>query len=555
MVNTTSKSFWCLRYIKSMYKRIVIFFSLFMLSISLLILKIYSISDGGWLCDAAANQSTYRLDVAKLRGTIYDCRLNPMTGIKKTNVAAVFPCIESEMALDRIIKDDQRKDVFNMQSSGQPFKINIDKNDINCPYINVFRVPVRYTEDPLAVHIIGYIDEAGKGVCGIEDSYNDYLSNTGSCISVKYKVDALDRVLEGENIKVEDKSYLDTKGVVLTLDTRLQQISEKAAKRYIKKGAVIISEVPTCKIRACVSVPDYCPNDIEKYLNSEDCPLLNRAFCAYNVGSIFKLVTAATALENGLSKDYRYNCTGSIKVDDTDFNCFNGKGHDNIDMKEAIAYSCNSYFVNVSDKITGEQILNMSRKLGFGSLSELAPNMFSKKGNLPTQESLKDKKTMANFSFGQGTLLATPIQISGLINTIASDGKYCSPSLVEGLVNENLQFIKKYNDRLQARVISENTAKCLKDFMRASIEEGTSVKGKPQNGDAGAKTSTAETGIQIDGKNVIQAWYAGFYPFEKPKYSIVVLAEDAVGGGGSCGPVFKQIIDDIYNEMPGALLS
>lgn len=538
-----------------MYKRIVIFFSLLMLSISLLILKIYSISNGNWLCDAATNQSTYRLDIAKLRGTIYDCKLKPMTGIKKNNVAAVYPCAESELALDKVIKDDDRKNIFDMQSQGKPFKVNLDKVDINCPYINIFKIPVRYTEDPLAVHVIGYIDQAGKGVCGIEKSYDDYLSSTGSYVSVKYKVDALDRVLEGENIKVEDKSYLDTKGVVLTLDTRLQQISQKAAKRYIKKGAVIISEVPTCKIRACVSVPDYSPCNIEKCLNSEDSPLLNRAFSAYNIGSIFKLVTAATALESGVSKDYKYDCCGSIKVEDTSFSCFNGKGHGDIDMKQAISYSCNSYFVNISDKITKEQILDMSKKLGFGSLCELSPNMFSEKGNLPTKNSLKDKKTMANFSFGQGTLLATPIQIAGLINTIASSGKYCPPSLVEGMVNENLQFVKKYDDKLQTQVMSEYTADCLKEFMKASIEEGTSIKGKPQNGNAAAKTSTAETGIKIGDKNVIQAWYAGFYPFENPKYSIVVLAEDAIGGGESCGPVFKQIIDDIYNEMPGALLS
>ena len=150
----------------------------------------------------------------------------------------------------------------------------------------------------------------------------------------------------------------------------------------------------------------------------------------------------------------------------------------------------------------------------------------------------------------QLTLMASPIQISGLINAIASGGEYTTPTLIKGLVNENLNFINITRAENPIRVIKEDTAEKLKGYMKASIEYGTSLRGKPESIEAAAKTSTAETGIVVDGKKVIQAWYAGFFPFEKPRYSIVVLSEDASGGGESCGPVFKEIVDRMNKEIP-----
>ena len=82
--------------------------------------------------------------------------------------------------------------------------------------------------------------------------------------------------------------------------------------------------------------------------------------------------------------------------------------------------------------------------------------------------------------------------------------------------------------------------------MRSSVEFGTSSQGKPEEGGAGAKTATAETGVKIGDEELDQAWYAGFYPAQNPKYVIVVFAEDGEGGGRSCGPVFKQIADQLH---------
>ena len=86
--------------------------------------------------------------------------------------------------------------------------------------------------------------------------------------------------------------------------------------------------------------------------------------------------------------------------------------------------------------------------------------------------------------------------------------------------------------------------------MRCAVEHGTAQKGKPEKTEAAAKTSTAQTGIVENGRRIEQSWIAGMFPVESPKYCIVVLSEDGSGGGESCGPVFKEIIERMYRETP-----
>lgn len=518
-----------------------------MISFSVIIFKIYFISHGNWLFNVAQNQHSYNLEIANLRGNIYDYRCKLLTGRTSFNIAAVKPCISSMNALSTILSKKEMEEIFAISKDNKPFKLNLIDKDINSAGIDVFKIPNRYSEYQLCPHIIGYIDCEGQGVCGIERAFNEYLSNTGSSISVKYRVDALNKVIDDNKRIIDDKSYLKTKGVVLTIDSRLQKIVQDVSKKYLDKGAVIITEVPNCKIRALASFPDFSPNNIGDVLNDSKSPLLNRAFLSYNIGSIFKLVTSSAALELGYPYKLQYNCEGYSNVENLRFNCFNGNKHGYIDMKNAIAYSCNSYFVDISRNLSPKKLLEVCDDFGFGKSIELAPSLCSESGNLPKEEELKNPNVMANISFGQGSLMCTPIQISALINVIASKGQYTEPSLVEGFIDENL-VIEPYNHNIETKqVISKKTADILKEGMIASAEYGTSKKGKPDNISCAAKTATAETGIKSkDNKEVIQAWYAGFFPLDNPKYSVVILAEDAIGGGESCGPTFRDIVSSIY---------
>ncbi len=532
-----------------MFKRTVIFFSLIMLCICIMMFKLDNISNGGELRDAAVCQHSYKLKVSEVRGTIYDCRNYPLVNQRSKLMAAVVPNVQTINKLSEIVPKSEFPKVCEYISYNRPFSTQVNAG-IKTDDIDIFKVPIRYSGITLAPHIIGYIDSNKNGVFGIEKAYNDFLSEGNQAICVKYNVDASNRILTGENKIIDDKSYMSSKGVVLNIDKRIQSLAEEVSSKYLEKGAVVITQVPNCEIRACVSLPNFMPQSVSDYLNDKNSPLINRAACQYNVGSVFKLITVATALEKGIRDNYIYECKGGIEVEDRVFHCFNGKPHKGINMEEAIAYSCNTYFVDLIQHMNPNSVADMSRKFGLGKSIELAPGMFTAQGNIPNSKELEDEKNAANFSFGQGSLMASPIQISGLINAIASNGEYTTPTLIKGLVNENLHFIDIPKPENPNRVIKKDTAEKLKGYMKASIEYGTSLRGKPESVEAAAKTSTAETGIVVDGKKVIQAWYAGFFPFEKPKYSIVVLSEDASGGGESCGPVFKEIVDRMNKEIP-----
>lgn len=531
-----------------MAKRTAIIFEVFLLCMFLCVLVLYGLTSGTQLAATAEKQITYKLVVANTRGTIYDCHKVALTGGDNVITAAIAPSVEAAAALNKILPQKTRESIYPSLTSGKPFSLKLPQS-VTAEGIDSFYLKKRYMQPQLAVHAIGYLDGNGAGASGIEKAFNTQLQKDQGQITVTYKVDALNRVLGGEDKKISDTSYLQNKGVVLTLDKTIQEIAEKAAKKYLKQAAVLVTEVPSCKIRAMVSLPDYSPDDVASALKAEGSPLINRCMSAYNVGSVFKLVSASAALEYGISPDTRYTCTGAINVDGGLFHCFNGESHGSETMGNAIAQSCNSYFVNLMQLVPQSQFLLMAQNMGFGRSFQIAPGMSSSAGNLPTLKSLKIPRALANFSFGQGDLTATPLQISAMVNAVASGGSFTQPSLYEGLVDENLKYTAKAQEQSTIRVISPETADLLRGYMKNSIDVGTSKKGKPTTVQAGAKTATAQTGRYVNGVEAVESWFAGFFPYDNPKYVITVFAQGGTGGGATCGPVFKEISDALYDKM------
>lgn len=532
-----------------MYKRISILFGLFMFLFCGMFFMIDYLSNKENLRDVALNQQSYNLKISDVRGNIYDCNNKLLVNKEKKLIAAVIPCTESLTALTGVVEDSKKEELYSKCSKNVPFTIEIMK-PVKCQYVKIFEVPIRFSGITLAPHIIGYLSGDKIGVCGIEREYNDYLSGKDQCICVKYDINAAGKLLSGKKEFIKDKSYLNSKGIVLNIDEKIQTIAEETAGKYIDRGAVIVSEVPNCELRACVSVPGFSPQNIVPYLNDKNSPLLNRILTSFNLGSIFKIITSASAIEYGIDSNFVYDCRGSNKVEDATFRCYGGKKHGEINMEQAMAYSCNGYFVELIKKIPPNFILKMSKKFRLGHKIKITPEMISSGGVLPSLESLENIKTLANFSFGQGKLMATPLQVIGIVNSVASGGIYFNPKLIKGLCDENMKIVNKKIIRDEReRIISENTANKLKDYMRASVEYGTSLKCQSEFVTAGAKTSTAQTGIVENNKKIEQSWIAGFFPFDKPKYCIVVLSEAGRGGGESCGPVFKEISERITTEI------
>lgn len=527
-----------------MKKRAVISFCLIIVFTFGMTFRVLYLTEGEQLAQAAQRQSTYRLDVAETRGTIYDCNQLPLTNSKKVWKAVVFPTPMALSGLSDVLGRLEAKTIMERLQSGKPIIVDVPAEIRDCEGIYCFQVPQHYTEEQTAVHLIGYLDSEGVGVSGIEEAYNELLSGDYH-VRVSYKVDAVGRVLTGGSVEISDTIAESQKGIALTIDRDIQKIAETAANELLETGSVVIMEVSTGKIKAMASTPGFSPDNVSESLENTHSPMLNRTLESYNVGSIFKLVAAQAALEKGVSLDYL--CTGTTDYAEHTFQCINRTAHGQLDMQGAVANSCNCYFIHLSELIGADKLLSTAQKMGFGASIQLAPGIASLKGQLPTLKSLEAPAALANFSFGQGDLMATPLQIAAYINTIAANGIYRTPTLIEGTVDERGRLTKTGQATEPKQLMSMSTAIQLQQFMIAAVQDGGAYTGAPETGGAGAKTATAETGWVQDGHAVIQAWYAGYFPSDTPKYTIVVLAEDGTTGSGTCGPVFKKIADDIQS--------
>lgn len=531
-------------------KRITTLFAALMGGFFLCILGVLTAAfHGEELSQAAARQSTYELAVSRPRGDFYDCKGQKLTGRNQQALAAVAPTIEAAATLTNLVTGEYRTAIASALSNGTPFLARVPFGTESSAGIDVFSVLDRYTEDQPASNLIGYLDGKGNGAAGLERVFNSVLQLDG-LLKVTYSVDASDRVVNGVEREISDNREEAEQGVVLTIDRRIQQIAEQACEDILESGAVVVTEVGTGEIKALVSLPSLHPDNIAQDLENPDSPLINKAFASYNVGSVFKLVSAAAALEEGISPEYVYDCTGSIEVDGQKFKCFDGIAHGVVTMEEAIAESCNGYFVSLMQQVDPTVFLETARKLGFGQGTEFTSGFCSDAGTLPNEKSLLVKKALANFSFGQGELTATPIQVAAMTNTIASGGTYRDLSLIKGIVSlEDGTYNFQQPAGEKQTVLSQKTCKLLRAYMTTAVKEGTAASGAPKETTAAAKTGTAQTGRNSEeGEEIVQLWYTGFFPAETPRYTVTVLRAERAGNGRECARVFQKIADEMESQ-------
>lgn len=526
-------------------------YALFCILSAFLVAAVFSIANVSGSAEyvaAAEGQSVYQLNVAQTRGGIYDCRLRPLVSEKKHWVAAVAPTIEAIGALEKATNGKYRQRLAAALEDGKPFLIPLEQ-EVDSPFIDMFRVPERYSENQLAPHIIGYLDGMGSGVSGVELAMNDVLEDHSGKALVYYQVDALGRVVAGGDRQAVDTLRESQGGAVLTLDADIQSLIQEVSGS-LGRGAVVVTEVPGCEIRGLASFPDYSPASVEAAARDPDSPLVNRAFCAYAPGSVFKLVSAAAKLESGETTE-EYNCTGSINAGGLLFHCIDGRAHGKVNLQEALEKSCNCYFINCARTLGGQTVLNTAYNLGLGVEQEFGRGLFSEPGNLPEAVSLENARALANFAFGQGELTVTPVQMCGMINAIASGGVYSTPKLIAGTVNSDMKLTEAQSVTDKAlRVTSALTAGALQNYMESTALEGTAVSGAPDNCTAGIKTGTAQTGVYEGTEELLHFWYCGYVCDETgPRYCITVLRESVTEDHGVTARVFRRVAEGLGGLM------
>ncbi len=528
-----------------MQRRMTLVAAMLVMGYTLLVAVVAVHMKNGGYAQTALQQRNDTVIAAKAEGYIYDRNFRPLVNCETACYAVVQPTQEAIAQLLPHMEDVNA--VIDGIRSGKPFSCRVDEGIPDCEDIIVMQVPQRRPKRQLAQHVIGYTSD-GMGVTGLESDYNSILRSKEDTAGVTFTVDALGQVLRGIS-PVVSPIHNSNGSVVTTLDAEIQQICEEAGSG-IQKGAIVVMNVENGDILAMASFPNYSPDRLVEAIADENSPLINRCLYTYSVGSIFKLVTAAAAYNQGLIR-FACECTGKTEVAGQLFRCHDWRGHGLVNMEQAMIYSCNSYFVEMSRFVQPDNMRSVAQDLGFGTQIALTRSIVSAGGTLPTQENLELPAEMANFCFGQGFLTASPLQINQMTCAIANDGEMPLARLIAGYSLDG-KSIENEKPPMYAKSLPRNAAYFLQGLMISAINENEESNAVPAYVYAAAKTSTAQTGrYDEEGNEYCHAWITGYFPLDEPKYAVTVLVEDGGYGNDAAAPIFREIADRVTLECDG----
>ena len=520
-------------------KRVLAVYAALLLGFAVVLCRLYLLALHPAYAARAAAQSTVTLQLPARRGNFYDAQGQLLTGLEERWQVVCFPGQGNYDRLYACTDATGQALLYRSRSRAAPFLLEVSCDPARLG-LTGYPAARRYAAVPLCQHLLGYLDGTDHGAAGLEKALDAVLSGTGENSSLVCAVTAQGTLRTGETARLlqADSGAL---GVQLTISRPVQRAVEAVAASTMTSGCILVLDTATAAVRASVSVPCYDPENLADSLQAENSPFLNRALQSYAVGSVFKPVLAAAALEQGILPEYE--CTGAMVVDGQIFRCAGGVPHGTVDMTAALEKSCNGYFIRLGQQLGAETLLQMSRQLGFGQEVPVAGALHADAGKLPSAGELAQSGQLANFSFGQGGLLASPVQIAAIMNTIASGGVYRTPFFVCGSVDETdgtpLETLAHPQSR---RVMSAENAALLRKMLQQVVEEGTAQDAAWLEEGAGGKTGTAQTGqFTPDGTERKNLWFAGFYPAQQPRYTIVVLQDGQVSTEHSSAAIFARL--------------
>lgn len=509
--------------------------------------RIYWISTDTAYAASAGGQSISETWLPRARGNFYDRAGRPLTGTQRSWYALCIPGDSSYATLFPYVPFAAQNELYARRNSMTPFLIEVDR-DLRPNGVYAVSVAQRYLPNPIARHMIGYLDGEGVGVSGLELAYEELLAASGDSVAITCTTTAQGSLMTGTEPQIGTRTAGTAQGVQLTLDADIQRACEAVAARCLPRGCILVMEVGTGNLLASVSMPEFDPNDIASSIVADDTSLINRPLASFSAGSVFKVVLALAAYRAGYSW-FTHDCTGSVAVGDQTFRCAEGRAHGLVNLRGALEQSCNCYFIELGRALGGQRILQAAQDLGFGRAAALAPGLRSAEGSLPDPETLADPNEgqLAMFAFGQGALTVTPLQITAMMQAIAGDGTWYPPQLVAGVVAQDTLAIQgTFAAAEPTRVCDADTARVLRSMLIDVVAEGIGRQAAPQAGGAGGKTGTAQTGqYTAEGEELLNYWFSGFWPAEEPRYTITVLQDAVLEPETSSAAVFAEVANNL----------
>lgn len=461
--------------------------------------------------------------------------------------------------------------------------VAIETHQLDLPGVSVKIASRRsYPHGVMLSHLLGYVGETTAADLERDDHYR-----MGDLIGKGGLEQFLETELRGENggeqVEVDAvgrklrvlREVPETPGdtVQLTLDLDLQEAASAALGD--RDGSVVALDPNTGEILAIVNYPNFDPNIFARGINTEQWealvgdehrPLSNRALHGqYPPGSIFKVVVATAALEEGIINPFtRIHCGGGLQFGNHYFRCWNKHGHGAMNVHDALVHSCDVFFYQVAQRLGVETIARYARMFGFGAPTGVGIG-HERSGTVPDTAWKRkhfDQPWYAgetlSVAIGQGYVTATPIQMATMIATEAV-GRRMRPHLIkqkeaaDGTLRppESIETLETLNVRESTLTEVRNG---LHDVVNTS--GGTGKKAQLPDIAVAGKTLTSQV-VRLHKQGVAAAslpWkhrdHAGFVayaPFENPEIAVAVLVEHALGGGGAiAAPVAREVIKTFF---------
>lgn len=405
-----------------------------------------------------------------------------------------------------------------------------------------------YPMGAFATQLIGLTTIDGVGQAGLEQSLDRYLS--GKAGRVLSQVDGKGRALGyGET---EYVAAVNGGSVTLTIDASIQSFAEQAAREALEVNSaravrVLAMDPATGEILAMVNKPDYDLNDPPRGdVEALTSRMRNRVLTdAYEPGSTFKVLTAASALDAGLvSVDEGFYCAGSVVVDGGRIRCW-GKPHGAETFAQALQNSCNPVFVEMGLRLGTDRLYSYLDAFGIGKKTGV--DIPGEADGIVISKGAVKRVDIARIGFGQ-SVAVTPVQLLTAVCSVVNGGRLMRPWVVKSVSDADGEVIRRGSPKVTGQPVSGQTSAVMRRLLEDVVTLGGGKNAYIPGYHVGGKTGTAQ--VYVDGvvsRDTHIGSFVGFAPANDPRIAVLLVVDEADVpvdfGSVTAAPYAKEILE------------
>jgi len=364
--------------------------------------------------------------------------------------------------------------------------------------------------------------------------------------------------------------------LVLSVDAHVQSILYRALDGY-ESGSIVLMDPRTGELLGSVSKPSFDPNvwsgrltkSVKRDIDENPFkPLIDKSVHSFFPGSIYKVVTALAAMEEGiLDPELPIESPGAYEYGNRVFHCHKLSGHGRVDLNGAMAASADVYFYKLGERLGIDTLARYAHHFGLGERM-LSINGESR-GVVPTRK-YHDERTHGGFqhglslssAIGQGAVRTSPLQMAVAFSALANNGFVYRPQLLLNSQNINGELTERFTPKIMKRLEADpQHVQMVRKSLERAVNDprrATGYRAAVPMGKVAGKTGTAQVKTIVRGhhkqreqrwRDRDHAWFAGFAPFESPRLTVVVFLEHGGSGGKDAAPIARRVIEGYHQEI------